>query len=136
MMGYAAMQLAGLGIFLALTFGPLVALLVLLNVRDRRQSLLLAAVLRQVAFPDYRGRVAAEVRCAMFSRRSVVRFYMLAWSRDEIWDAIARLSRVLSPHVRLVVEGRLDREFPARFTVETTGRHQPCRPCRSSVATG
>jgi hypothetical protein len=130
------MELGRLIMITALACGPLILLMWFLNLRDRRQSLLLAAVLRQFASPDYRGRIAAEVRCAMFWRRGVVRFYMLAWSCDEIWDAITRLSQVLPPHIRLLVEGTVDPQYPFPVTVETRGRHPVSGLPRPSVATG
>lgn len=129
-------QLGGFILIVALTFGPLVILIELLNRRDRRQSLLLAAVLRQFDSPDYRGRVAAQVRCGIFSGSSVVRVSMLAWSRDEIWDAITRLSQVLPPQIRVVVEGTLDPRSPFPFTVETKGWRPLLTPYRPSVAPG
>jgi hypothetical protein len=93
-------------------------------------------VLRQFDSPDYRGRVAAQIRCGIFSPSSVVRVSTLACSRDEIWDAATRLSQVLPPHVQVVVEGTLDSRSPFPFTVETRGRRPLLAPYRPSVASG
>lgn len=115
--------------------GPLVGLLVLLNRRDRRESALLGAVLAEFASPEFRGRIATQIRCALLARRSVVRVQMLDGSRDEIWDALMRLARRVPPSVRLVVEGNMDADSPAPFTVETTGRRPLRRLQRPWVAT-
>ncbi len=61
---------------------------------------------------------------------------MRACSRDEIWETVGRLSRTLPPSVRLVVDGRVDPEFPATVTVEATGSPPLCHPSRPSVAPG
>lgn len=130
------MQLGGLLMTIAMTCGPVVGLLGLLNRRDRRESAMLASVLKQFASTNFRGRIAAQVRCALFSRRSVVKVYALAFSREEIWDAIARLSRNLPPRVRLVINATGGPEFPAAVTVETCSSQPGRRPPRTSVATG
>ncbi|HEV8662517.1 MAG TPA: hypothetical protein VGT06_05145, partial [Candidatus Methylomirabilis sp.] len=74
-------------------------------------------------------------RCALFSPRSVVAVDMRACSRDEIWEAVGRLSRRLPPRVRLVVDGTLDPQCPATFTVETTSPLPLRHRSRPSVAT-
>jgi hypothetical protein len=130
------MQLGGLLVMIAMTYGPVVGLLGLLNRRDRRESAMLGRVLKQFASPNFRGRIAAEVRCAVFSRRSVVKVNALACSREEIWDAIARLSRSLPPRVRLVIHATGDPDFPGALTVETRGRQPSCRSPRATAATG
>jgi hypothetical protein len=119
----------------ALTLGPVVALIALLNLRDRREGALLGAAIEPFASRDVRGRVAVRVRCAVFSRRSVVTIDMRACSREEIWNAIARLSESLPPRVRLVVGGTVDRRLPATFTVETSSRPQLSHASRASAPT-
>ena len=130
------MQLGGLLAMIAMTYGPVVGLLGLLNRRDRRESAMLGSVLTQFASLNFRGRIAAQVRCALFSRRSVVKVNALSCSRDEIWDALARLSRSLPPRVRLVIHVTGDPEFPPTLTIETPDRQPDCRPSRASVAAG
>jgi hypothetical protein len=132
----ALMHLGGLLAMIAMAYGPVVGLLGLLNRRDRRESAILGSVLTQFASPDFRGRIAAEVRCALFSRRAVVTVNALSCSRDEIWNAIARLSRSLPSRVQLVIHPTGDPEFPATFTVEIPASQPGCRPPRASVATG
>lgn len=129
------MEIAGLLMVLGLTGGPLVGLLFLLNHRDRRESVLRGAVLSEFASPEFRGRIATDVRPALLAGRSVVRVEILGASRDEIWDALMRLALRVPPSIRLVVEGTMDADDPAPFTVETTGRHPLRRPQRPCVAT-
>jgi len=61
---------------------------------------------------------------------------MRGCSRDEIWDAIGRMSRSIPPRVRLVVDGTMDPQVPATFTVEATSALPLCHPSRPSAATG
>lgn len=130
------MQLGGLLIGFSFTLGPVVLLMGLFNLRDRRESALRTVALQQVNSRDLRGLIAVRIRSALFSRRSLVSLDMRACSRDQIWDVITRLSQRLPPRVRLVVDGRVDQDLPATFVVETAGRHPLCRPSRPSVATG
>lgn len=132
----ALRQVGGLLLGIALTYGPVVGLMALLNLRDRRQSRLYTWAPKELASGHLRGRVAIQVRCALFSPRSVVAVDMRACSRDEIWEAVGRLSRRLPPRVRLVVDGTLDPQCPATFTVETTSPLPLRHPSRPSVAIG
>ena len=127
-------RLGGLLIGFVMALGPVVLTMGLLNLRDRRESALLGAVLAQLAPRDRRSRVAVRVRCALFWRRGVVSVDLWACSREEIWNLIARLGRALPPRVRLRVRGAMDREFMAQFTVETARRAPPCQPRRRPVA--
>ena len=115
-------QLGGFFVVILFTVGPVLALLLLLNLRDRRHARLLDVVW-QLAPRDLSDHVAIQVRCAVFTRRAVVTVDMHACSRDEIWVAIARWSTGLPPKVRLLVNGRVDLGVAARFTLETN-----CRP--------
>lgn len=129
-------QLGGAAIVLTVVLGPVVGLMGLHNLRDRRQSALLGTVLERLASRQLRGRFAVRVRCAALSRRSIVTIDMRGCSRDEIWDAVTRLSLDLPPHARLVIDGTVGREVPATFTVETPRKPPLCQPSRRSVATG
>lgn len=129
------MGIAGFLMVFGLTSGPLVGLLFLLNRRDRRESALRGAVLSEFASPEFRGRVATDVRSALLAGPSVVRVEILGGSRDEMWEALMRLALRVPPSVRLVVEGTMHGDYPASFTVETTGRDPLRRPQRPCVAT-
>ena len=106
-------QLGGLVLTVGMTYGPVVALLGLLNLRDRRQSRLLGSVVQELPRGQFGGRLAVQVRSALLSPRSVVTLDMRACLCDEIWQAVARLSRSLPAGVRLVVDGTVDPHCPA-----------------------
>lgn len=106
----------------ALTLGPLLGLSWLLDLRDRRQSRLREAVLRQITSEDVRRRIRVEVRCALLSRRGVVTIDMSGCSRDEFWDSAARLSHRLPPRVRVMVLGAFDGQWAAVFRLEPSRR--------------
>ncbi len=126
--------LLGLIAGLAITLGPVVALMWLLHLRDGRESLVRLAALKHVSSRETRGLIAIQVRSALLLRRSVVTIDMWACSREQIWDTLARLGRDLPPRVRLIVDGSVDPQLTARFTLETSGRLSLCRPSRTSVA--
>lgn len=128
------MQLGGFLLMVGITYGPVVGLLELLNLRDRRQSRLLGSLMKELAARHFSGRIAVHVHCALLSRHSVVRLDMRACSPDEIWQAIARLSRRLPPAVRLRVDGIVDPECPSpvTLTIPNTPR-LPCPPQPSAV---
>jgi hypothetical protein len=128
-------QLGGLLGVAAFTLGPIVGLMLLLNRRDRRQAALLATMW-ELTPSDLRGLIAIQVRCPLGPRQSVVAVDMQACSRDEVWEAIARWCRGLPPRVRLLVEGRMDRDLPANLTIEAACRPPLCCPPRASVAAG
>jgi hypothetical protein len=130
------MQLGGLVVMVGVTYGPVVGLLELLNLRDGRRSRLLASVMKELAARHFSGRIAVRVHCALLSRRSVVRLDMQACSPDEIWQALARLSRRLPPIVRLRVDGIVDPECPTLVTVAVPSRHHLTCPSQSSAVTG
>ena len=124
------MQLGGFLLIVGITYGPVVGLLELLNLRDRRRSRLLGSVMKALAARHLSGRIAVHVHCALLSRRSAVMLDMRACSRDEIWDAIGRMSRNLPSRVRLVVDGTMDPQVPAPGMPHFSGSF----PARSSAA--
>lgn len=130
------MQVGGLLLVIGFTYGPVVALLALLNHRDRRDARLLGAVLKALNWREARGRVAVRVRSTLLSPRSVVAVDMRACSRDEVWDAILRLARCLPPHVHAIVDGTVAPQAPATFTVKTGSRPLLACPARPSVVPG
>lgn len=129
------MVVGRLTVFLALTLGTPLVWLALLNLRDRRQASVLHAVLREISSRELLGRVAVRVRCGVLSRRCVATVSILACSRNEIWEIMARLSGRLSPQVRLEVTGPVDRQFLATFTVKTTSGPPLLRRVQPFLAT-
>jgi hypothetical protein len=119
-----------------MTFGPVVVLLSLLNLRDRRAARLREAVLAELPWVELRGLIAIQIRCAVLSRRSLVKIDMLVCTREQVWDVITRLPYILPPYVRLAVSGAVDRQFTATFTLETKGRCTLYPLCQPSPVTG
>ncbi len=119
-----------------MTFGPVVVLLSLLNLRDARAARLREAVLAELPLGELRGLIAIQIRCAVLSRRSLVRIDMVACTREQIWDAITRVPDILPPSVRLAVSGTVDRQFTSTFTLETKGRCKLYPLCQPSLVTG
>ena len=129
------LQLGGLLLVFGFMLGPILGLMLTLNHRDRRQAALLGTMW-QLTPRDLRSLISIQVRCPVFSRRSIVAVDMGDSSRDEVWEAIARWCPGLPPHVRLVVNGKMDGGLPANFTIETECRPPLCCPPRPSVAVG
>jgi hypothetical protein len=130
------MQLGGFLLVVGITYGPVVGLLELLNLRDRRQSRLLGRVMKELPAGEFGGRLAVQVRSALLSRRSVVTLDMRACSRDEIWQTVARLSRSLPAGIRLVVDGTVDPSCPSPVTLAVPGRRRLACPSQPSPVTG
>lgn len=106
----------------AIIFGPVVVLLSLLNRRDRRTTQWRDVVLTQLLWHELRGLVGIQVHAGVLTRRSVVRLDMFACTCEQIWDAVLRLSRILSTHVSLAVNATMERQLTTTFTLETKGK--------------
>ncbi len=118
---------------LVLTLGPWVGLSWLLDLRDRRQARLRDAVLRLMTSEDVRSRIRIDVRCALLSRGGVVTVDMSACSREEIWEAVARLSHGLPPRARVAVLGALDGQRTAVLRLEPPTRRPLGYPAPASA---
>lgn len=103
-----------LGVWVA----PLVALIALLNRRDRREAALFADACGVFSSQSLRSDVAIQVRGRLFSRRAVVTVDMRTGSREEIWDAMTRLRRRLPPWVQLRLDGTMGPALRTRLTVD------------------
>jgi len=110
-------RLGKLAIGSLITFGPLAVLIMLLNLRDRRESYLSFVVYKQLNSPDLRGLITFKTRCALFSRHSMVKVDMRGCSNEQIWDAIKRLSHSLPLYVRLIVHSTSEGQFESKFTI-------------------
>ena len=130
------MELVKLVFGIVITFGSVAVLLTLLNWRDRRVSRLRHTAFEQLALPELCGRVAVQVRCVIFSRRSTVTVDLLAGTPREVWNVFTRLVSGLPPRVRLVVHGTVDRGFARPFTLETATGRLPSHAPRMSLEIG
>jgi hypothetical protein len=117
-------------------FGPVLVWLILLNLRDRRTARLRLAVSEPLASAELRGRIAVQVRCAVFARSSTVIVDALACTHHEVWEIFTRAASRLPPCVRLLVHGAVGHQFARQFTLETVTRRLPARRPRASLVTG
>jgi hypothetical protein len=103
---------------LVVSLAPVVALVVLLNRRDRRERALFADACGAFSSQALRSDVAIRVRCRLVSRRALVTVDMPLWSRDELWDCLTRLRRRLPPRVQLRLDGPMEPALHTRLTVD------------------
>ena len=111
-------RLAHLIVVLVVVVGPLVAWLLLLNRRDRREDRVHTALSPVLHAPDLDERLAVQVRCGVLSARCVARVYFSALSGGELWAFGTRLARIVPRHVRLVLDGTIDARAPASVRAE------------------
>ncbi len=117
-MEHALRDVSMLAFSLVVGVAPVVALVVLLNRRDRRDAALFADACGAFSSQALRSDVAIQVCGRLFSRRAVVTVDMRIGSREEIWDAMTRLRRRLPPRVQLRVDGTMEPALRTRLTVE------------------
>jgi hypothetical protein len=106
-MDWGIREIAGLVIVLMWAVSPvapLMGLLALLNRRDGRQERLLALAASHFSGEALRGDIVIDARCALLTRRAVIRVEVCHGSR-EVWPAIERLRQTLPPMVGLMVTG-------------------------------
>jgi hypothetical protein len=99
-------EIGGLALNLALYTGPvagLIALIALLNRRDRRQARFLSMAARQLTGEEVRGEVTIEARCPLLARGGVVRVDVGRLDDRVARQVIERLRQTLPPVVRLVI---------------------------------
>jgi hypothetical protein len=101
-------RLGELGIGFLSMMGPLVLLMILLKLRDQRESLLYTVVLKELNSPHLRGLFAVKIRCSVFSRQDTVMIDLWNCPKEQVWDTVIQLSTHLPPEVRLVVNGMAD----------------------------
>jgi hypothetical protein len=98
--------------------GPLILLMLLLKLRDQRESTLYNVVLHELNSPELRGLYALDIRCGLLPWRNTVLMDMWNSSHKEIWDTTMRLSLSLPPKVRLVVNGTMDQKSRLGFAIK------------------
>jgi hypothetical protein len=117
-MGELLIRLGELCIGFVSMMGPLVLLMVFLRLRDQRESILYAVVLKQLNLPDLRGLFAVKIRCGVFSRQDTVIVDLWNCPKEQVWETIIRLSTHLPPEVRLVVNGMADLRSRSTLTLK------------------
>jgi hypothetical protein len=129
-MGELLIRLGELWIGFLSMMGPLVLLMVFLRLRDQRESILYAVVLKQLNLPDLRGLFAVKIRCRVFSRQDTVMVDLWNCPKEQVWDTVIQLSNHLPPEVRLVVNGMADSRSRSTLTLKV----QRSIPSVSSVS--
>lgn len=100
-----------------IVLGPVIVLLLILEVRERREAVLRRIILEQLRSPDLRGLFTFRIRHGLvLGSRAVVNLWDC--SKEQIWDTTARLSMSLPPEVRLVVNFTMDREHEVGFALK------------------
>lgn len=124
------MEVVRLTAGLVMIICPVLLMLILLNLRDRRAARLRHVVLGPLALPELRGRIAVQIQCALFSRKGAVTVDVLAATRQEVWDVLTLLAHRLPQDVRLRVRGAVERECAGRLILETVTSRVSSRPPR------
>ncbi len=89
------------------TIGPVALLLMYMNVRDRRESLLFTAVILELNRPHLRGYFTVRVRSwPLFAETVWIRLWDC--SREQTWNVIESISAKLPPDTRIEVNGITD----------------------------
>ena len=117
-MGELLIRLGELCIGFLSMMGPLVFLMVVLRLRDQRESILYAVVLKQLNLPDLRGLFAVKIQCKVFSRQDTVVVDLWNCPKEQVWETVIRLSPYLPPEVRLVVNGMADSRSPSMLRLK------------------
>ena len=97
--------------------GPLVLLMGFLGLRDRQESIVLGAVLKELNSPDLRGLFAVNVQCRLFSRQATVTIDLQDCSKEQILDTVIKLSSRVPSQVQLVVNGITDSRSRSALTL-------------------
>ncbi len=129
-MSQLVIRLGQLALEFLVIFGPLIFLFLLLEVRDRRQATLYTIILKDLNSPDLRGLFAMEIRCGVFCRQDTVIVDLWNCPKEQMWDAIIKLSAHLPSKVRLVVNGMVDPYSQSTLTFKV----QRSMPSVSSVS--
>lgn len=108
--------------FAAIVGLPL-AVLLLLNNRDRRHGLLAAMVGRQLNTPSLRGLTCVRIT-GFWPNRDQVAVELWNCPRNQVWEVMEGLSQALPATVRVQVNGASECRLPAKWTLTITGRCQ------------
>ncbi len=101
--------------------GPIVFLMALRRVRDRREAALALTVLRELNSPDLRGLFSLNVVSRSIGKDSVV-VDLWGCSREQAWDVMEKLSAKLPRHVRVEVNGIRDGRLRSAWILTATRR--------------
>jgi hypothetical protein len=108
--------------------GPVALLLALLHARDRREAALSTTVLRELNSPDLRGLFSVKAKSRSIGADAVV-VDLWGCSREQVWDAMEKLSVKLPSHVRLEVNGLSDCRMRSAWTLTASRRVSSAALC-------
>ncbi len=115
------LNMAKLALGFLCMLGPIVFVMALRRVRDRREAALTLAVLRELNTPELRGLYSINVASRSMGKGSVA-IDLLDGSREQAWDVMEKLSAKLPPHVRVEVNGIRDGRLRSAWTLTATRR--------------
>lgn len=113
------LNMAKLALGFGCMLGPIVFVMALRRVRDRREAALALTVLRELNSPDLRGLFSVNVVSRTIGTDSVV-VDLWGCSREQVWDMMEKLSAKLPPHVRVEVNGLRDGRFKSAWRLTAT----------------
>lgn len=108
--------------------GPVALLILLLHLRDQRESKLFAITLAELNLPHLRGLSAVKIKSWPPWEATVV---VELWncSRDQVWDVIETLSAKLPSRVRLEVNGITDCRVRSTWKLTVMRTHPVASYC-------
>jgi len=101
--------------------GPIVFLMALRRVRDRREAALALTVLRELNSPDLRGLFSLNVVSRSIGKDSVA-LDLWGCSREQVWEVMETLSAKLPPHAQVEVNGLSEGRLRTAWTLTVTRR--------------
>lgn len=102
--------------------GPVVLLLMIMNNRDRRESMLFATLLLELNRPHLRGLFTVKIKSRPLWADTVV-VDLLNCSREQVWNVIEILSAKLPTHARLEVNGITDCRVQSTWNLTVMRTH-------------
>ena len=103
--------------------GPIALLLAFLQLRNQRESVLFATVIRELNLPDLRGLFTVKVQSRLIGA-DTVEIDLWHCSREQVWSVIEKISTQLPEHVRFQVNGITDCRVRSTWNL-TVMRSQP-----------
>lgn len=115
------LSMAKLALGFVCMIGPIVFLLALQRVRDRREAALVLAVLQEMNSPDLRGLFSVRAASRSIGNDSVA-VDLWGCSHGQVWDVMERLSAKLPSQVRVEVNGLRDDRSRSAWRLTRTRR--------------
>ena len=104
---------------------PLLAIILVLKYRDRREAALNTVVLKELNAPELRGLYTVRLKAGVLAGQSVI-IDLWGCSREQMWEVVSRLSDRLPSHVNLVLNGVSDPVSHTALTLRIERRVPVC----------